>query len=103
MMNLSSVALQVLPKADDGKVFGIVDKVIEYIASTGVNYVVGPFETTMEGDFDQLMDIVRNSQRICIDNGAESVMSYVKIAFKPTGKGTASIQEKIGKFEKRVK
>ena len=102
-MNLSSVALQVLPKTADDKVFGIVDKVIEFIASTGVNYVVGPFETTMEGDFETLMEIIRRSQLICIENGAESVMSYVKIAYKPTGGGTASIEEKIGKFDKRVR
>jgi uncharacterized protein YqgV (UPF0045/DUF77 family) len=102
-MTLSSVALQVLPKTSDDKVFGIVDKVIEYIASTGVTYVVGPFETTMEGDLDVLLDIVRESQRICVENGAESVMSYVKIAYKPTGAGTWSIDEKIGKFGNRIR
>ena len=42
----SSVAIQVLPAVDsDQEVCRIVDEVIAYIASTGLNYYVGPCET----------------------------------------------------------
>lgn len=51
----TSVAIQVLPMLeDDKKVVAVVDKAIEYIQSTGVSYEVGAFETTLEGDYDQL-------------------------------------------------
>jgi uncharacterized protein YqgV (UPF0045/DUF77 family) len=47
----ASVAIQVLPDVqNDEELVRIVDEVIAYIASTGYNYYVGPFETTIEGD-----------------------------------------------------
>ena len=56
----ASVAIQVLPKADnDDELIRIVDEVIDYIKSTGLNYYVGPCETSIEGDYDELIDIIR--------------------------------------------
>ena len=57
----ASVAIQILPNvtAREEK-RAAVDAVIAYIRSNGVRYEVGPFETVMEGDYDQLMDIVKN-------------------------------------------
>ena len=47
----ASVAIQVLPNVqDEEEVIRIVDEVIAYIRSTGLNYYVGPFETTIEGE-----------------------------------------------------
>jgi len=94
----ASVALQVLPWVSMDKVNDIVDRVIEYIKSTGVRHVVGPFETTMEGDLDLLMEIVKKSQRIVIEAGAPEVISMVKIAFRPDSVGSATIESKIGKY-----
>lgn len=95
----ASVAIQVLPKVGETKeLVRIVDKVIEYIASTGLNYFVGPFETTVEGDYDTLMEIVKKCQLICLREGAEGVSSYVKIALNPTG--VLTIDEKTGKYQK---
>ena len=52
-----SIAIQVLPEVEGEEVLRIVDKVIGYLKSTGLNVFVGPFETTIEG-FEQLMDIL---------------------------------------------
>ena len=44
----ASVAIQVLPNVqDEEEVIRIVDEVIAYIRSTGLNYYVGPFETCL--------------------------------------------------------
>lgn len=91
----SSIAIQVLPKAEGSELIRIVDAVIAYIKSTGLPTFVGPFETTVEGDYDQLMEIIRNCQLICIREGAPSVMSYVKINFNPNG--ILTIDEKVSK------
>ena len=95
----ASIAIQVLP-AVSGKedVIRVVDAVIAYIKSTGLKTFVGPFETTIEGGLDELMDVVKQCQIICINEGADSVMSYIKIHYSPEG-GVFSIDEKINKHQ----
>lgn len=97
----SSVAIQVLPAVDsDQEVCRIVDEVIAYIASTGLNYYVGPCETAIEGeDYDQLMEVVKNCQKIAIKAGCKSVSAYVKINYRPEGE-VLTIDQKIGKYHK---
>lgn len=97
----ASVAIQVLPSVQDkNEVVRIVDEVIAYIASTGLHYYVGPFETTIEGeDYDQLLDIVKECQHVAVRAGAPSVSAYVKISYKPEG-GVLTIDEKVTKHHK---
>lgn len=96
-MALANVSLQVLPVVSEKDLYGVVDKVIEYIQSCGVKYEVGPMETTMEGELDKLLDIVKEAQEICIRNGSDRVVSVVKIDYKPQG---VTIDEKVGKYRK---
>lgn len=93
----ANVAIQVLPGvATDEEVVRIVDEVIDYIKSTGVEYYVGPCETAMEGDYETLMDIVKECQYIAVKAGCPSVMSYVKITYKPEGE-VLTIEQKTSK------
>lgn len=98
---LASVAIQVLPNVEsDDEVIRIVDEVIDYIKSTGLNYYVGPFETTIEGDdYDRLMDIVKECQRVAINAGCKAVSSYIKVTYKPEG-GVLTIDKKVSKHHK---
>lgn len=96
----ASVAIQVLPKVNsDEEVIRIVDEVIDYIKSTGLHYFVGPCETSIEGDYDELMEIVKECQKIAIRAGAPSVSAYVKINYKPEG-DILSIEKKVTKHHK---
>ena len=93
----ASVAIQVLPDTrDENELIRIVDEVIAYIKSTGLNCSVGPFETTIEGDYDQLMDIVKEFQKVAVNAGAKSVSAYVKVVYKPEG-DVLTIEKKITK------
>jgi uncharacterized protein YqgV (UPF0045/DUF77 family) len=93
----ASVAIQVLPKADnDEELIRIVDEVIDYIKSTGLSYYVGPCETSIEGDYDELMDIIKECQKVAVKAGAESVSAYVKITYRPEGE-VLSIEKKVTK------
>lgn len=92
-----SVSLKVLPKVEGREeLFRIVDKVIDYIKSTGVKHVIGPSETTMDGDFNELMEIIKNAQLICQNEGANGVFSLVTISYNT--KGVIEIDEKIKKY-----
>lgn len=96
----ASVAIQVLPGVEsEEKIIKIVDEVIAYIKDTGLSYYVGPFETTIEGDFEELMRIVRECQYIAIEAGCPSVMSYIKINYKPEG-GVLTIDKKTSKHHR---
>lgn len=90
-----NVSLQILPRVKDERLYEVVDKVINYIDSCGVKYEVGPMETTMEGEFEKLLDIVKQAQQICVEEGASRVLSVVKIDYKPEG---VTMDEKIGKY-----
>ena len=93
----ASLAIQVLPMSLTGdEVLSIVDKVIDYIKSTGLKTAVGPFETTIEGDFEKLMHIGAECQRICIREGAPSLLTYMKMAYNPQ-EGVWSIDSKTAK------
>lgn len=94
----ASIAVQVLPDVQsEDELIRIVDEVIAYIKSTGLNCYVGPFETTVEGDsYDQLMEIVKECQHVAVRAGAPSVSAYVKVVYKPEG-GVLTIDKKVTK------
>lgn len=95
----ASVAIQVLPevKGNEDELIRIVDEVIAYIKSTGLNCYVGPFETTIEGEsYDELMEIVANCQKVAIQAGCESVSSYIKVVYNPEGE-VLTIDKKVTK------
>ena len=93
----ASVASQVLPTVlDDEEVIRSVDEVIDYIKSTGYHYYVRPFETTIEGDYDGLMEIVKNCQIVAAKAGCQAMSTYVKIAYKPEGE-VLTIDRKVTK------
>ena len=93
----ASVAIQVLPKVDsDEEVIRIVDEVIAYVKSTGLNYFVGPCETSIEGEYDELMEIIKECQKVAVAAGAKSVSAYVKINYRPEGE-VLSIEKKVTK------
>ena len=94
-MSLCNVSLQVIPSVTEERIYPVVDKVIEYIDSTGVKYEVSAMETTMEGELDFLLEIVKNAQDICIKEGAKRVCSMVKIDYKQEG---VTMDEKIKKY-----
>lgn len=92
----ASVAIQVLPKvATNKETIQVVDEVIAFIKSFDVKVEVGPFETTIEGDYEVLMEIVKGCPKVCVDAGAPGAMTYVKINYVPTG--VLTMEEKCAK------
>ena len=83
-MSKINLSLQVIPNVADELVYPVVDKVIAMIEESGLTYEVGPMETTIEGELDELMEIVKKAQYVCVQEGATRVISMVN-DFKPEG------------------
>lgn len=95
----ASMAIQILPRLsekDDN--IRVIDKVIENIISKGLNTVVGPFETVVEGSLNEILDILKESILIAEKEGAKNILTYIKISYSPLG--VMSIDEKISKYNK---
>ncbi|TCS78646.1 thiamine-binding protein [Tepidibacillus fermentans] len=94
-MPVINLSFQVIPKVPDADTYRIIDLAIDVVKRSGVKYEVGPMETTMEGELDQLLEIVKEAQQVCVDAGAERVMTIIKIDYHPKG---VTMEEKIGKY-----
>ena len=94
----TSMAIQILPNmADNAETVRVVDEVIACIRDTGLNYYVGPFETTVEGDdLHQLTKLMERCIRTAAAAGSEKVSAYVKLVYKPEG-SILTIHEKVAK------
>ena len=97
MLHKVNIALQVLPSSSTKHPYTIVDKAIELIQNSGLKYRVCPFETVIEGDYDQIMELIKKIQLDCMDYGAESLLSYLKIQISRDKDVT--IEDKTGKYD----
>jgi len=89
------LSIQIIPKTKNGDdVIPFVDRAIEVIHQSGVKYRVGPLETTMEGELDQLLDIVKEMNQAMIEMGSPNVISQVKIYYNPEGASMDALTEK---------
>lgn len=91
----ANLSLQILPVVDEDKIYDVVDKVINVIQESQLKYDVGPMETTIEGDIDTLLSLVKRSLEVCKEAQVPRVAAVVKIDYKPAG---VTIDEKISKY-----
>ena len=94
-MPIINLGIQIVPKSKTLDSYALVDKAIEVIQQSGIKHVVTPFETVMEGQQDELMEIARKAQEAVLAAGAEEVLVYYRMQIR---KNTdVSIEDKIGK------
>jgi uncharacterized protein (TIGR00106 family) len=92
-----AISFEVLPGglADKVEVYAAVDAAIAVVARSGLPYLVNPMETTIEGEYDQVMQIIKEAQQAALDAGARRVFTLIKIDNDPRG---SSISEKIAQY-----
>lgn len=93
-----NVAFQMIPRAEGKDIYSIVDEAIKVVQESGVKYEVCPFETVMEGDLDDLLDIVKRAQEACVKAGASDVFTNIKIQY--SAHRSVTIDEKVHKYRK---
>lgn len=95
-LGIVNVAVQVLPLETDKHPYRIVDKAIEIIEASGLKYEVCPFETVIEGPYDEVMGIIKQLQVVCVQEGANHMVTNLKIQIS-AGKDVR-IADKIEKY-----
>lgn len=89
------LSIQIIPKTPNGEdVIPYVDRAIEVIQAAGVKYEVHPLETTMEGELNDLLQIVQKMNEVMAEMGSPSIISQVKIFYKPDGASMDVLTEK---------
>lgn len=92
----ASIAIQILPvHIQDSEKIKVIDKVIEYLKSTKLNCFVSPFETVLEGELFELLEILNNCFKICVELEQPELMAYIKVFYNE--KGVLTIDEKVKK------
>ena len=89
----ASIALQVIPLAQGIDRIAVIDQVIAYLQAQEVTMVVTPFETVLEGEFDELMRILKEALEV-VGQKADNVFANVKINVGEI----LSIDEKLEKY-----
>jgi uncharacterized protein YqgV (UPF0045/DUF77 family) len=74
-----NLAIQIIPKSTSVDMYKLIDLAIEEISRSGLKYLVCPFETVVEGEYDEVMQLVKRAQDICIAAGADEVLVNLKI------------------------
>lgn len=94
-MKNSLISIQIIPKPKNGEsVIPYVDEAIRIIQESGVKYEVHPLETTMEGDLQQLLQVITKMNDRMIEMGSSNVISQIKILYQPSGITMDQLTEK---------
>jgi uncharacterized protein (TIGR00106 family) len=95
-MHQVHIAIQIVP-ITKGDAYTLVDKAIEVIDQSGVDYRVGAMETVMQGDYNKLMDVAQKAQEACLAAGAEEVVVTMKVHAKRDSDVTW--EDKLSKYQ----
>jgi uncharacterized protein YqgV (UPF0045/DUF77 family) len=96
MDHIVHLAIQIVPVSEEHP-YPIIDKAIEVIEKSGVDFRVGAMETVMQGPYEILMSVAKKAQQACLDAGAEEVVVTMKVHAKRDG--DVSWDEKLSKYE----
>ena len=68
------------PSGTDSRRYAHVEAAIAQIQRSGARYEVGALGTTLEGKPDLIWPLLREVHTACLDSGADSVITVIKIA-----------------------
>jgi len=98
MMNKKvNIAIQVLPRSSSKGTYELVDLAIELIQKSGLDYRVCPFETVVEGYYDEVIKLVKDIHEAVYLGGAEEIITNLKIQTRHNQ--DVLIDDKMYKYE----
>ncbi len=97
MKHKVNAAFQVIPRSKDKNTYELVDVAIDVISKSGIKYRVCPFETVLEGDYNEIMALIKKVQEVLYENGTETMLSYIKI--QSAADRDVTIEDKMKKYD----
>lgn len=97
MKNQINLAIQVLPRSTIKGTYELVDVAIERIQKSGLNFQVCPFETVIEGSYDEIMKLVKDIHEAVYEAGADEMITNIKIQTRKNQ--DVYIDDKMNKYK----
>lgn len=92
-MVIADVAVMPLrPYAGEEEMYKVVDACIQEIQKSGLKHEIGAMSTTIEGEFEEVFDLLKVIHRIPFNLGCERVITTARIDEKTGG---ITINEKL--------
>lgn len=76
----------------EGEMKPFVDSALQEIRKAGLKHEVGAVGTTVEGELDEVFDAIKHAHQAVLDQGAERVVTDIRIDEK---KGGLSMEEEV--------
>ena len=96
-MRTVNLAIQVLPlNMEQAETIRIIDVAIARIQASGLEYMVCPFETVIEGNYHDVMKLLNDIQDDCYMAGAETMIINMKL--HRSAVKDLHIEDKMGKY-----
>jgi|GEM_PF-539380 len=89
-----TASIKIVPAVDSKDIHGVIDKAIEHISKWGMKYEVGPSNTTVEGEYEVILDKLKELGKYM----GSLVDRFVMIVDFDYKKGGISIDEKVSKY-----
>lgn len=76
---MAIVAVSIAPVGADVSVSRYVARAVKVLEEADLEYELGPMFTTIEGDLDEIMSVIRDMQEAVFEEGAQRVGTVIKI------------------------
>ena len=96
-MDDTLMSVQIIPKTPNGEdVIPYVDEAIKVIGDSGLDYRVGPLDTTVQGDMNECLILLQKLNDRMVELEVPSIISQVKFYHAPEG---ITIETLTGKYD----
>lgn len=96
-MDDTLMSVQIIPKTPNGEdVIPDVDEAIKVIDDSGLDYRVGPLDTTVQGDMNECLILLQKLNDRMVELEVPSIISQVKFYHAPEG---ITIETLTGKYD----
>lgn len=92
-----NASLQVIPLTNRELALPIVDKAIALIQQSGLTYIVGAFETTIEGEYEPVQQLIKQIEDFCYAQQQVQFLVYKKLHL--CGGADILVRNKTSKFK----